>query len=117
VDQNSLLMVAMAEKCRETIERSQKVVVDLPPALRPKHLLWMCGKVEEHAEDWPPTKVHRWIGFVQGGMIANRIVHLDEVKRMFEIAKNSFGTHDRDRDLVDHLDAESAFEIEIGGQG
>jgi hypothetical protein len=110
-------MVAMAQKCRETIEKSQKVVVDLLPALSPKHLLWMCGKVEEHAEDWPLTKVHRWIGFVQGGMIANRIVHLDEAKRMFDIAKNSFGIHDRDRDLVDHLDAETAFEIEIGGQG
>jgi hypothetical protein len=117
MDQGNLLIVAMVEKCREVIARSPSTTADLPLALRPKHLLWMCKRIEEHAETWPATKMHRWIGFGQGGMIANRILRLDEAKLMFDVAKNSFGAPRDDQDLLDHLDADTAFELEIGGQG
>jgi hypothetical protein len=117
MDQGNLLIVAMVEKCRELIAHAPQTTADLPPALRPKHLLWMCDKIEEQAESWPATRMHRWIGFVQGGMIANHILRLDEVKTMFDVAKNSFGARNDDQDLLDHLDAETAFEMEIGGQG
>jgi hypothetical protein len=117
MEQGSLLIVAMAEKCRETIRRSQAPVLALPAALRPKHLLWMCERIQEHAENWPPAKLHRWIGFLQAGIIANRMLTLDDAKALFDTAKNCFGESGDDRDLVDHLNAQSAFEFEIGGQG
>jgi hypothetical protein len=117
MNQSDLLTLAMAAKCRETIEQSGQAVINLPAALRPKHLLWMCAQIELHAESWPMTKVHRWIGYIQGGMIANQILGLDDAKKMFDIAKNSYGASCNDPDLVDHLNVETAFEIEIGGQG
>jgi len=107
----------MVDECRRAIQAAAQSALDLPPALRSKHLLWMCDQLEKHAETWPATKMHRWIGYVQGGLIANRILRLDQVKKMFDAAKNSYGADRDDEDLVDHLDAETAFEIEIGGQG
>jgi hypothetical protein len=117
MEQGSLLIVAMAEKCRETIGRLREPVLTLPAALRPKHLLWMCAQIHDQAETWPAAKLHRWIGFLQAGIIANRMLTLDEAKAMFDTPKNSYGASGDDRDLVDHLNVESAFEIEIGGQG
>ena len=117
MEQGSLLIVAMAENCRDTICRSQEPVLVLPAALRPKHLLWMCDRIRLQAENWPAAKLHRWIGFLQAGILANRMLTLDEAKAMFDTAKNRFGESGDDRDLIDHLNAESAFEIEIGGQG
>jgi hypothetical protein len=52
----------------------------LPKAIHPKHLLWRCKQIEEHTEDGPVTKLHPWIGFVQGAMLANRMFGLDELK-------------------------------------
>jgi hypothetical protein len=117
MNQSDLLTLAMADKCREMIEQSGRPAIDLPAALGPKHLLWMCAQIERHAESWPMTKVHRWIGYIQGGMIANHILGLDDAKKMFDIAKNSYGASSNDPDLVDHLNVETAFEIEFGGQG
>jgi hypothetical protein len=59
----------MARQCRELMEQSKAEDAELPQALHPNHLLWMCGHIEEHAEDWPTTRLHRWIGFVQCGMM------------------------------------------------
>ena len=33
--------------------------------------MWMCNKIEEHSETGPATKLHRWIGFVQGALLAH----------------------------------------------
>lgn len=110
-----LLIVAMAEWCREVIAESADEGHDLPESLQPSHLVRMCDRIEERAEDWPVTKLHRWIGFVQGGMLANRILDLDGAKAMFDAAKNAFGS-ESDRDLIDHLDLNSTFQIDIGGE-
>ena len=118
MDNTSLLIVAMAEECRRVIQEWDKSAPDLPKALQPKHLLWMCNKIEEHAEDGPVTKLNRWIGFVQGAMLANRILDLDGLKAMFDNAKRDHGETSEDlEDLTDHLDPTSSFEFDIGGQG
>ena len=117
MDNNSLLIVAMAEKCKSLISESESADIGLPIALQPKHLLWMCKKIEEHAEDGPATKLHRWIGFVQGAMLANRMLDLDGLKAMFDEVKRSHGEAVEDlEDLLDHLDPTSSFEFDIGGQ-
>lgn len=111
----TLLMKAMAEECKDTILEWNRRSPDLPKSLRPNHLLWMCDQIVQHASDWPETKLHRWVGFVQGAMIANRMINLDGAKAMFDKAKNAFG--ELDEDLLDHLDPDDFFELDLGGQG
>ncbi len=118
MDQASLLMVAMAERCLRIIQdKREDVRFGLPESLRPNHLRWMCKLIVEHAEDWPATKLHRWIGFVQAGMIANYMLDLDGAKAMFNKVKEEYGSIAQDQDLLDHLDSTKSFEMEIGGQG
>ena len=118
MDNNSVLITDMAEQCRRVIEEWKKPAPDLAKALQPKHLLWMCDQVEKHAEDGPANKLHRWIGFVQAAMLANRMLDLDGLKAMFDEVKRSHGETGEDlEDLIDHLDPTSSFEFDIGGQG
>ena len=117
MEQPKLLIVAMAEQCRGMIHESGNTAVDLPPSLQFKHLLWMCDQIEQHAEEWPDIRLHRWIGFVQSGMVANRILDLDGARRMFDEARRAYGELGDDSDLVDHLDPDCSFEMDLGGQG
>lgn len=112
-----LLITAMAEKCRGMLQNSEAAASGLPQSVHPKHLLWMCDRIEEHAEEWPETKLHRWIGFVQCGMMANRMLDLAGAKAMFDEVKNDYGVSDADQDLIDHLDPNSSFKVDIGGEG
>ena len=116
MDNTSLLIVAMAQQCRALIGESQNADSDLLPALHRNHLLWMCECIEKHVEEWPVTKLHRWIGFIQGGMLANRMLDFDTAKSMFDEAKNAYGVSGADEDLLDHLDPTSDFELDIGGE-
>jgi hypothetical protein len=113
----SASIAAMAEKCRSLLEEHNIGRQDLPHALDPKHLLWMCDRIETHANDWPDTKLHRWIGFIQCAMIANGILDLVGTKRMFNSVKNEYVLTSEDQDLTDHLDPDISFEIDVGGQG
>lgn len=110
-------IVAMADKCRSLIEARNVTQKDLPPPLLPSHLVWMCDRIEKHATDWPDTKLHRWIGFVQCAMMANGILDLPGIKEMFDSVKNAYLETSEDQDLTDHLDPDSSFDIDVGGQG
>lgn len=77
----------------------------------------MCHKIEEPAEKAPATKLHRWLGFVQCAMMANRMLDLDGAKAMFDEARSANGDAAEYDNLIDHLDASVSFELEIGGQG
>jgi hypothetical protein len=116
MDNISMLVVAMATQCRALIQKSKKTDSDLPQVLHRNHLLWMCDRIENLAEEWPATKLHRWIGFVQCGMLANRMVDFGEVKAMFDEAKNAYGGSGEDEDLIDHLDPTSSYEFDVGGE-
>jgi hypothetical protein len=118
VEQADLLIRAMAERCLKIIQDKQEDVrFALPESLCPKHLRWMCKEIVAHAEDWPAVKLHRWIGYVQAGMIANFMLNLDGAKKMFAAVKEEYGSIAKDQDLLDHLDPNSSFEMEFGGQG
>ncbi len=99
------------------IQQAETTDAVLPASLQPKHLMWMCDKIEQHVEDWPVTKLHRWIGFVQGGMIANHLLDLAGAKAMFDEVKIAFGAKSDDPHLIDHLDPANPFELDIGGEG
>ena len=115
MDNTSLLVVAMVEQCKGAILEWNGPESDLPTPLQPKHLEWMCDNIEKHAEDWPATKLHRWIGFVQCAMLANRMLDLDGAKAMFDEAKVAYG--EISEDLFDHLDPACPFDVDIGGEG
>ena len=116
MENTNLLIVAMAEQCRALTKESISNDAELPQALHRNHLLWMCECIEKYAEEWPVTKQHRWIGFIQAGMLANRMLDFDTVKSMFDKAKNAYGAGGADDDLLDHLDPTSDFELDIGGE-
>jgi hypothetical protein len=115
MDQSNLLVVAMAEECKRIIEQSKEEDSDLPESIRRLHLQRMCERIEKHSEDWPTSKLHRWIGFIQCALIANGIIDLPAVKRMFDRVKVAYP--EADDDLLDHLDPASSFELDIGGPG
>lgn len=115
MDTANLLIRAMAEECRGLILQWNRPVVDLPEALQPKHLEYMCDRITKHAEDWSATRLHRWIGFVQCAMMANRMLDLAGLQTMFDKAKNAYG--EPNEDLLDHLDPGESFELDIGGEG
>lgn len=114
----NLLIAAMAERCQNIIqEKPEDTRFGLPESLRPNHLRWMCKQIIEHAEDWSTNKSHRWIGFVQAGMIANYMLDLDGAKTMFNKLREQYGATANDQDLLDHLDPSKSFEMETGGEG
>ena len=112
---NAPLIMAMAEQCSKIIEAWKEPLSKQPESLHLTHLQWMCRKIALNAETWPATKVHRWIGFVQGGMIANGLLGLDDAKKMFDSAKKDYPGIEED--LFDHLNPNDYFELEIGGEG
>lgn len=116
MNNTGLMIVAMAERCRDLIQRSDEGNCLLSPALQRHHLLWMCDRIEQHSENWPATRLHRWIGFVQSAMMANRMLDLEGAKRLFDKAKVAHAGHGDDNDLVDHLDPGSSFELDLGGE-
>lgn len=116
MEKSRLLVASMAEQCIATILKSNMCNWELPYTLQTKHLLRMCDEVANHATDWPEEKLHRWIGFIQGGLLANNILNLDEVIVMFVVAKESYSPPEADPDLVDHLAPDETYSISIGNQ-
>jgi hypothetical protein len=115
MEKRELMMVAMAEKCGQMIKESGLINTSLAPTLQPVHLLWMCSRLQMHVGDWPQAKLHRWLGFIQAGMVAHRIIDLVRAKTMFDEAKIAYA--DSSDDWLEHLDSNSMYEVDIGGQG
>ena len=104
----------MAEQCRRLIQQSDESAPSLPKALQPKHLLWMCDQIEKHAEGGPATKLHRWIGFVQAAMLANRMLDLDGLKAMFDQAQAADTQRcEESEDLTDHQQVLSSLPTDL----
>jgi len=114
MDNSRRILVAMAERCGELIRKGDDDP-ELPMELRPKHLLWMCRQIVEHSDVGSHSKMNRWIGFVQCGMMANHMLDLDGAKAMFDEIKTLYGASDVD--LIDHLNLDNSFKFEIGGEG
>lgn len=117
MEDSKLLIVAMSEQCIALILKTQKSEPVLPEVLQPAHLLWMCDQIANNAEDWTEPKLHRWLGFIQSGMLANQMLTFEELKVMFQNAKNSYGAKGDDQELIDHLDPHNSFRMDLGGEG
>jgi hypothetical protein len=112
---DNLLMVAMSEHCRDLLLKSGTGNRQLPKCLQHEHLLWMCKKIEQRAAEWPTTKLHRWLGYLQAAIIAHGILDLNGVKAMFDAAKVAHPS--TDQDMTDHLNTEEVFVVDLGGEG
>lgn len=55
-----------------------------------EHLHWMCEEMENNSEDWPVSKLHRWIGYVQGQMVLMGITDLETEKDVVRELKKQF---------------------------
>lgn len=85
------LTLEIVQQCKKRIvewQKSNKSNESLPECLQPNHLLWMCDLIQ--GNDWPETKSHRWIGFIQAGMICSEIIDLEEAKSIVSKAKETF---------------------------
>ncbi len=111
----NVLVTAMAQRCKEKIVKCDVPDLRLPVPLQLNHLQWMCDQIQLHADEWPATKLNRWVGFVQCAMMANGLIDLQEAKVMFNDAKIAHGPSSED--LLDHLDPASDFEVDLGGEG
>ena len=45
------------------------------------------------------------------------MLDLEQIKAMFDEVKKSRTVTSEDQDLIDHLDVDSAFKLDLGGQG
>ena len=115
MDNADQLVLAMTQECKRVIDQWHESDSELPSSLRRAHLLRMCDRIERNAEQWPTSRLNRWIGFIQGALIANRVIDLAEAKRMFDRVKIAFP--ESDEELLDHLDPLDPFGLDIGGQG
>lgn len=43
-----------------------------------EHLRWLCGELLNNLGRMPPDKSGRWIGFIQGVMVCNGVLDVDE---------------------------------------
>jgi len=94
------------------------LVVQAPLEVQPKNLLRMCHRIEEKAveDEWPDTKLHRWIGHLHGCMLTLGIVDIDRLKEIMSQAKKVFGEKE-DEELKDHCNPDNFFSLDIGGEG
>lgn len=49
-----------------------------PPHGDPEHLEWMLDQIVENYNTWPIDKSSRWLGFVQGMMVAQSWITVEE---------------------------------------
>jgi hypothetical protein len=117
IDTSHPFIADIARQCRLLILECREFQPGLPEILQPKHLEWMCHQIENHSDGVPATKLHRWIGFVQAAMLAHRILDFDQLRTMIDTAKGSQRKVAEElEDLMDHLDPEVSFELDIGGE-
>lgn len=116
-----VLAVEIARHCEKIISDSNKVnktgmQYDYdPPDERPRadHLLKMCEKIENHADEWPVTKLHRWVGFIQGSMVMAGLTTMEKESQFIRDLKMNL-RETVDIELKDHRDPESEFELDLG---
>ncbi len=109
-------VTALADECQEFIRRNASPGADPPELIDINHLSWMLDQICLHAQDWPPTKLYLWIGFVQCGLIANGLLKPKTARAMFGQSWTGYSVDSIDQDLIDHLDHESSFSLDIGGE-
>jgi hypothetical protein len=106
MESKHLTFVALARRCKQRIEESTAADPDLPASLRVGHLLWMCSRIELASDRTSLVRLNRWLGFLQGAMMANGIIDLSTAKNIF--AEASIANGESEEVWLEHLDPQSA---------
>ena len=75
-------------------ERLHEIKDTLPPEFTTSvhHLIWMCKQIIEHTgyvpKEWSITKLHRWIGYIQGVMTARAFTTVEQERNDYRELKN-----------------------------
>lgn len=116
----NLLGIHLAEKLADHIRTDADFTVaeDAPKETTPEHLIWMLEhlSVKAEKEEWPETKVHRWLGYVMGCLASHRTCTLPCLKGITAEAKQYYFEKEDD-ELRDHSDPDHPFTLDIGGEG
>jgi hypothetical protein len=82
-----ILAMALSMVQAGTFGMTNKIVprTDLPESLQIKHLTDMLEKINEekdNIEGFDDTKVARWLGWFQAGLVANDVLTLEDCKEI-----------------------------------
>lgn len=80
-----------------------------------EHVSWMLDQVQKNFDEWPLTKLGRWVGIALACVVANGYIALKEVQKIVNDAKVAHGER-VDEDLERHQDPDDPFQLEIGGE-
>lgn len=113
----TLLGVQIAERLADRIAHVPGIE-GAPDATQPSNLLRMLNRLVEKAEkeEWPDTKIHRWLGYVMGCLTAHGITTESCLREIVGDSKKYFEEQEDD-DLKAHNDPDSMFRLDIGGEG
>jgi len=110
-----LLAKELAEVLKELIEERKSGVYPSQKEAHPDYLIEMCDKIINNHEGWATTRLHRWLGHIQGCMFSQNLTNLKEQLEIIGKLKKEFP--ESDYDLVDHRNDDDFFEFDIGGEG
>lgn len=48
----------------------------------PQHLRWMLSQAKVFNKEWKSDKAHRWLGFVQGVLVAEGFATVEDLKKV-----------------------------------
>lgn len=117
----TLLAIEIAERLDAQIREWQETFhIDMEgvdPDTHPDHLLKMLDRLTHKAneEAWPDTKLHRWLGWVMGCMACHGIAGHSRLQHLVGESKRYFDEKP-DEDLESHLNPDSPFRFDIGGE-
>lgn len=109
-----LLALEAVQLCRAKLVEDGDDIPERDAAL--EHALLLSHQVEQYVLQWPATRLHRALGFIQGVLVSRGCSSLEEQCTLLERLQIGF-PECRDRDLADHLDPRQPFELELGGSG
>ena len=116
----TLLAIQIAEELEGQIKLWQEtfnIELDVDDSTHPDRLLEMLEKLVHKAQEdeWPDTKLHRWLGWVMGCMVCHNIAGYERLREIVAHAKLHFGEKD-DAELTEHHDPDSSFRLDLGGE-
>ncbi|MEX2171514.1 MAG: hypothetical protein WD851_19500 [Pirellulales bacterium] len=113
MNQWTLLALEAAQSCKDSLLELQG---NLPSMHDPivDRALAMCLEIERHSEEWAPTRLHRWLGFVFGVMAARNIITISEQSALMRSLLIPYPEHP-DLELADHHNPRVPFQLDFGG--
>lgn len=85
------MAVRYAEHILQRIDLRVAVDDAKDPDINVKHLIWVCHQIIKHAgyvpNEWSVTKLHRWIGYIQGVMTARGITTVQQERDDYRTMK------------------------------